>query len=119
MRKEDAAALRWLIVTIRRAGRHTVARYLRQMRHEDLVESLERGLADTALDTPGDDLSLRQALDSLPAREQTVLYLSTVLELPQRHIARMLGISQARVSQLRRHALTHMRQFLEGGDPND
>lgn len=119
MKKEDAAALRWLVVTIRRAGRHAVAHYLQQLRHEDLVDSLEQDVASTTPDVLEDDLSLREALDRLPARERTVLLLGTVLDLPQRRIAMMLGISQTRVSQLRRQALFHMRQFLMGGDPDD
>ncbi len=52
---------------------------------------------------------IRMALDSLPARERTVLSLTYFENLSGQEIAGLLGVSESRVSQLKRRALATLR----------
>jgi len=119
MKRRDLAALSWLDVTIRRAGSRTTARYLRYFQHEQLVDPVAADVLPRPPDEgdPESVLDIRQALGRLPRAERRVLLLCAVADLPQRRVAAILHLSQARVSQLRRQALTHLRALLgEGGD---
>jgi RNA polymerase sigma factor for flagellar operon FliA len=57
---------------------------------------------------------VERAVQALPERLRTVLALRYVEELPQRDIARLLGISEARVSQLVKGAVVRLRESLAG-----
>lgn len=52
---------------------------------------------------------IRAALDSLPPRECTVLSLTYFENLSGQEIARVLGVSESRVSQIKRRALATLR----------
>jgi len=64
---------------------------------------------------PDSAMDIWQAFRTLPKDERQVLFLSVVADWPQKRIAASLRRSQARVSQLRHHALHHMRELLEEG----
>ena len=119
MRYTDRAALRWVEVTIRRAGRQAASRYSRYAR-ELLVDPADAdafwGRVETAMDE-GPELAMDvwRAVRNLPKEERQVLFLSVVADWPQKRIAASLRRSQARVSQLRHQALHHMRELLEEG----
>ncbi len=122
MRQPDLAALRWIEVTIRRAGRRAAVDYNRYARE------LLRASADSdapepdfaALATEDQDMvmDLRLAFRMLPLAERQILFLSIVADWPQRRIAAAVHLSQARVSQLRRQALGHLRELLADGKEN-
>ncbi len=57
-------------------------------------------------------LTLRQAIDALPERERTVIFLRFYKNLTQDRSARILGISQVQVSRLERKAIVHLREVL-------
>lgn len=61
---------------------------------------------------PDEILDLQRAFRNLSEDEQKVLWLSAVDGWPQTRIASDLHLSQARVSQLRRKALDHIRDLL-------
>ncbi len=58
--------------------------------------------------------ALEAALSRLPARERQVLALYYFEELPQREIARVLGVTESRVSQIHTRAVERLRQILTG-----
>jgi RNA polymerase sigma factor (sigma-70 family) len=116
MRREDIAAIRWIEVTLRRAGHRTVERYLRYAQHEQPTDPIDVSAVGTPLDEfPDLDgiLDLQRAFAELPEDERKVLWLSIVEDIPQVRIAARLHLSQPRVSQLRRQAL-HRIQDLVG-----
>lgn len=57
-------------------------------------------------------LTLRQAIDALPEREQKVIYLRFYKNLTQDRISRVLGVSQVQVSRIERRAVDHLRERL-------
>ena len=119
MRYTDRASLRWVEVTIRRAGRQAAFRYSRYA-NELLTDPADVDAFWSRVETTMDgdpDLALDvwQALRALPKEERQVLFLSAVVDWPQKRIAASLRRSQARVSQLRHQALHHMRELLEEG----
>ena len=122
MKRRDLAALRWLEIAIRRAGRRAIRRSLRYGQHEVSTDPQDPVFSDRAM--PGEleadmALDVRQALDRLPGEERQVLLLGEVAGMTQRQIATALHCSQARVSRLRRRALAQMRDLLaEGKEPD-
>lgn len=69
-----------------------------------------------ASDDPGERmverLSLREALDTLPAREKMTIVLRFFRGMTQQQTARVLGVSQVQVSRLERRALKALREEL-------
>ena len=119
MRYADLAALRWVEVTIRRAGRQAASRYSRYTR-ELLSNPTDANafwiFVETAMDEDPDlAIDIWRAFRALPKEERQVLFLSVVADWPQKRIAASLRRSQARISQLRHQALHHMRELLEEG----
>ena len=56
--------------------------------------------------------ALREAIDSLPEREQKTIFLRFFKGLTQEQTARILGVSQVQVSRLERRGLGHLREIL-------
>jgi RNA polymerase sigma factor for flagellar operon FliA len=78
-----------------------------------------RQLADRSRPAPDEDLvaqernqRLRDAIEQLPPRVKEVLMLSYYEELGGREIAGLTGVSESRVSQLKRSALCALREAL-------
>ena len=123
MRREDREALRWVEVTIRRAGRQAAARYGRyaqEILRDPIDIDVLAPLADAATD--GDRemiLDVRRAFAELSTDERRVLFLTAVADWPQRRVAETLHFAQSRVSQLRLRALLRMRVMLEGRERSD
>ncbi len=118
MRREDREALRWVEVTIRRAGRQAAARYSRYAQ-EILTDPVDIDALATLGDGATDAdramiLDVRRAFAKLPADERRVLFLTAVADWPQRRVAETLHLAQSRVSQLRLRALGRMRVMLQG-----
>jgi RNA polymerase sigma factor for flagellar operon FliA len=59
---------------------------------------------------------LERAVDALPERLQMIVSLRYVEDLPQRDIAKVLGVSEARVSQLLKGAIAKLRMAM-GEEP--
>lgn len=59
-----------------------------------------------------EQLTLRQAIDALPEREQKVIYLRFFKNLTQDRVSRVLGVSQVQVSRIERRAVGHLREQL-------
>ena len=57
-------------------------------------------------------LTLRQAIDELPARERQVIFLRFYKNLTQERVSRVLGVSQVQVSRIEKKALGQLRQLL-------
>lgn len=60
-----------------------------------------------------DHLSLQEAMERLPEREQMILRLRYYRGMTQDACARILGVSQVQVSRLERRAFTFLRTILE------
>ena len=71
------------------------------------------GSEDAEYDLSLDRLTLAKALETLPARERTILTLRFHKELSQRQIAERIKISQMHVSRLERGALQKLRAVFE------
>ena len=67
------------------------------------------GIEDTLVER----LALRQAIDSLPEREQKVVFLRFYKNLTQDRVSRVLGVSQVQVSRIERRAMEHLRNYLK------
>lgn len=76
-----------------------------------MLESMmgDNGLEELLLDK----LSLRDAVESLPERERSVIFLRFYKNLTQDGAARVLGVSQVQVSRIERKALAILRDYLE------
>ena len=59
-----------------------------------------------------EDISLREAMEHLEEREKHIINLRFFDGRTQTEVAGEIGISQAQVSRLEKHALCHMRQYL-------
>lgn len=70
------------------------------------------GERDPDLEGLVDKLDLRDALDAVDSREQTIIYLKFYSGLSQSAIAQRLGISQMHVSRLQRNALVKLKLSL-------
>ena len=71
------------------------------------------GCEDGEFDLSLDRLTLATALDTLPAREKTILQVRFYRQLSQRQIAERIEISQMHVSRLERAALQKLRVALQ------
>jgi RNA polymerase sigma factor for flagellar operon FliA len=85
----------------------------------DRVPTAER-LADESLPEPGSDLvasedkrELLGTLNRLPERERMIVTLHYFEGVPLQEIARSLGVTESRVSQLHTRALRMMREGIE------
>lgn len=58
---------------------------------------------------------LNQLLDSLPQKEQKLIWLRYYQDKTQTEVARVLGISQVQVSRMEKKILTNMRQKMKEG----
>jgi RNA polymerase sigma factor (sigma-70 family) len=65
-----------------------------------------------ALDAKRTAQSLNQALDAVSSRDRLVLHLHYFRGMPVREIGRLLGVSDARVSQIHHRALERIRLVL-------
>ena len=76
----------------------------------ELLEELSRltGMEEELIE----QLTLRQAIDSLPQREQMVILLRFYKNLTQDQVSRVLGVSQVQVSRIERKAVNHLREVL-------
>ena len=78
--------------------------------------SLENILTDTeSEETMVERIALRQAIETLPEREATVIKLRYFHGLTQQRIARVLLVSQVQVSRIEKKALAQLRQLLDSG----
>lgn len=59
-----------------------------------------------------EDLSLKEAMERLDGREKHIVDLRFFEGRTQTEVAKEIGISQAQVSRLEKHALRHMKQYL-------
>lgn len=75
--------------------------------------SLENILSDTESEERMlEKISLRQAVDALPDREQTVIRLRYFHALTQQRVAKVMSISQVQVSRIEKKALGLLRDLL-------
>ncbi len=72
------------------------------------------GEHDAGFDHADRQMLLRAGAAALPARERRIVYLRYFEDLPQREIARRVGMSQMHVSRLLRQSLERMHEQLEG-----
>jgi RNA polymerase sigma factor (sigma-70 family) len=117
---EERRASQWIVTTIRRAAKVVRRRLYRAFREEpaDPASLIFFDAAATGSD-PGEGLLLEDILSRLPDLERKVVVLSVLQDVPQREIAARLGLSQPRVSQLRRAALRRLRSILKEGTSGD
>ena len=59
-----------------------------------------------------EDLSLKEALKRLDERERNIIEMRFYQGKTQMEVAQEIGISQAQVSRLEKHALKNMRTYL-------
>jgi len=75
--------------------------------------SLEHILSDTESEEQMvERISLRQAIDALPEREQTVIRLRYFHGLTQDRVAKVLEVSQVQVSRIEKKALGKLRELM-------
>ena len=75
--------------------------------------TLENVLTDTeSEDSMLEKISLRQAIDHLPNREQMVIKLRYFHGLTQDRVAKVLGVSQVQVSRIEKKALSKLRELM-------
>ncbi len=60
-----------------------------------------------------EQVALRGAVDSLPERERTVVFLRYFKNLTQDRAARVMGVSQVQVSRIEKKAMERLRRLLE------
>ena len=89
------------------------------------TESIQRetgeegfSLEDVLTDTESEErmvekIALRQAIDSLPEREKTVIRLRYFHALTQQRVAKVLDVSQVQVSRIEKKAITMLREMME------
>ena len=76
--------------------------------------SLENILTDTESEEAlVEKISLRQAIDKLPERENTVIKLRYYHGLTQDRVSKVLGVSQVQVSRIEKKALAHLKELLQ------
>ena len=119
-RNPDRAAARWLISTVRRAGREARRRLARGRREESFDPDgpfLSR-VEGVPVD-PGQRIYIEELLAALPTKERATIVLGVLEGLTQKDIARRLRLTQSRVSQLRRAAVAHLRDLVEGREDDE
>ena len=89
------------------------------------TESIQRengdegfSLEDVLTDTESEErmvekIALRQAIGTLPEREQTVIRLRYFHGLTQQRVARVLDVSQVQVSRIEKKAISMLRNMME------
>ncbi|MCX8075536.1 MAG: FliA/WhiG family RNA polymerase sigma factor [Aquificaceae bacterium] len=79
--------------------------------YEELFESKEEGPEELAIKS---DLreKLLKAIDKLDYREKLILQLLYYEELPLKEVSKLLGISMARVSQIKANAIEKLKEYL-------
>ena len=76
--------------------------------------SLENILTDTESEEAlVEKISLRQAIERLPERENTVIKLRYYHGLTQDRVSKVLGVSQVQVSRIEKKALAHLKELLQ------
>lgn len=76
--------------------------------------SLENILTDTETEEKlVEKISLRQAIDKLPERENLVIKLRYFHGLTQERVSKVLDVSQVQVSRIEKKALAHLKELLE------
>ena len=76
--------------------------------------SLEDVLTDTeSEERMVEKIALRQAIASLPEREQTVIKLRYFHGLTQQRVAKVLDVSQVQVSRIEKKAISMLREMME------
>ena len=76
--------------------------------------SLEDVLTDTeSEERMVEKIALRQAIASLPEREQTVIKLRYFHGLTQQRVAKVLDVSQVQVSRIEKKAIAMLREMME------
>ena len=75
--------------------------------------SLENVLTDTESEERMlEKIALRQAVNALPQREQTVIRLRYFHALTQQRVAKVMDISQVQVSRIEKKAITMLRELM-------
>ena len=76
--------------------------------------TLENVLTDTeSEEAMVEKISLRQAIDTLPEREATVIRLRYFHALTQERVSKVLQVSQVQISRIEKKALAHLRCLME------
>lgn len=89
-------------------------RHSRWRRERDTAERLV-GRADDASDQ-GSDPDLRRAIAALPVRMRTAVVLRYVVDMPDREVARQMGISEGTVAAMLHRARAQLRHALQEKD---
>jgi len=79
----------------------------------ELVADQTAGTVDANLDREEELAMMRQTLLAMPERERMVLTLSFYEQLTLREIARVFGVTESRVSQIRTQAVRKLRGKME------
>ena len=75
--------------------------------------TLESALGDTGMEESlVEQIALRDAIASLPEREQLVIILRYYRGFTQERTARVVGVSQVQISRIERKAVQHLREKL-------
>ena len=75
--------------------------------------TLESALGDTGMEESlVEQIALRDAIASLPEREQMVIVLRYYRGFTQERTARVVGVSQVQISRIERKAVQHLREKL-------
>lgn len=75
--------------------------------------TLESALGDTGMEESlVEQIALRDAIASLPEREQMVIVLRYYRGFTQERAARVVGVSQVQISRIERKAVQHLREKL-------
>ena len=75
--------------------------------------TLESALGDTGMEESlVEQIALRDAIASLPEREQMVIVLRYYKGFTQERTARVVGVSQVQISRIERKAVQHLREKL-------
>ena len=87
---------------------------------ESLQQENEEGLTlESSLGTSGmeekivERIAIREAIEALPEREKSVIFLRFYKCLTQQQAARVMQVSQVQVSRLERRSLSHLKAYLD------